>query len=49
MYIYYKNTYYLLKFKNKVIFKQYLFNCNKVYIYIYIIHLLYKLGLIKLS
>jgi len=49
MHLYYNNKYYLLKFKNKIIFKQYYFNNNKNYTYLYIIHILYKLGLVKIN
>jgi len=49
MYIYYYNKYYILKFNNKIILRQYIFNYNKTYTYIYIIHILYKLGLIKIN
>jgi len=43
---YYKNNYYIVKNNNKLIFKQINLNYNNNFTYIYIIHILYKIGYI---
>ena len=48
MLIIYNKNYFLIKYNNKVLWKQYCINKNKSLTYLYIIYTLSKFGLINL-
>lgn len=47
--IYKKEGYFIIKYKKRVFFKQYIIRSNKAFTFLYILHVLCKIGFLKLN